>query len=150
MTLAPHLDPVVVGLGSAELAALRSSSRSMLTASLLTDDGFEVVRVAEGAAGTTDGARFASMASSIQALSEAVARELPMGTGEYVIIAADRGHLVQMRIPGSTIVLAALFDTDEMLGKALTVSRRSAARLGEQLAAHAAAGARAAAVAGLV
>ena len=134
MILAPHLDPIVVGLGSAELATLQGSSSSMLTASLLTDDGFEVVRVADGGTGSADGARFASMASSIQALSEAVARELPMGSGEYVIIAADRGHLVQMRIPGSTIVLAALFDTDEMLGKALTVARRCSTRIGEGLA----------------
>lgn len=138
MAPAPHQDPTVIELGRVELSAMRELSNSMLTASLLTDDGFEIVRVAEGAAAGTDGARFASMASSIQALSEAVARELAMGSGEYVIIAAERGHLVQIRIPGSTVVLSALFDTDEMLGKALTVSRRCAARLGEGLAAHAA------------
>jgi len=127
MSLAPHQDPAVIELGRAELAAVRDTATSLVTASLLSDDGFEIVRVAD--ASSSDGARFASMASSIQALSEAVARELTMGASEYVIIAAERGHLIQMRIPGSTIVLAALFDTDEMLGKALTLSRRCAARI---------------------
>lgn len=133
MSLAPHQDPAVIELGRTELTALREQSTSLVTASLLSDDGFEVVRVSHAAAGTTDGARFASMASSIQALSEAVARELVVGRGEYVIIAAERGHLVQMRIPGSTIVLAALFDSDEMLGKALTVARRCATRIADGL-----------------
>lgn len=136
MSLAPHQDPAVVELGRVELTALRESASSLLTASLLTDDGFEVVRVADPTTEAADGARFASMASSIQALSEAVARELTMGSGEYVIIAAERGHLIQMRIPGSTIVLAALFGTDEMLGKALTVSRRTATRIADGLLQH--------------
>ncbi|OIH99442.1 MULTISPECIES: hypothetical protein [unclassified Curtobacterium] len=134
MSTAPHQDPAVIELGRVELSAMREAASSLLTASLLSDDGFEVVRVAESNAAATDGGRFASMASSIQALSEAVGRELAMGAGEYVIIAAERGHLIQMRIPGSTIVLAALFDTDEMLGKALTVARRCSTRIGEGLA----------------
>lgn len=134
MSLAPHQDPVVIDLGRVELTAMRDMTTSLITASLLSDDGFEIVRLSDSASAPTDGARFASMASSIQALSEAVARELTMGASEYVIIAAERGHVVQMRIPGQTIVLAALFDTDEMLGKALTVSRRCASRIAEALA----------------
>lgn len=135
-TLAAHQDAAVIELGRTALTAVQQASTSFVSASLLTDDGFEIVSVAapRGATAASDGSRFASMASSIQLLSEAVARELVMGDSEYMIIAAARGHMVQMRIAGQNIVLAALFDTDEMLGKALTLSRRCASQLSDALA----------------
>lgn len=136
MTTAPHQDTWIIDVAGRELAALAASAGSLVSASLLSDDGFEITRTTSGP--DIDGNRFASMSSSIQALSEAVVRELTMGTSEYVIIAADRGHLVQMRVPGQTIVLAALFGTDEMLGKALTLSRRAAQSIGQALASRAA------------
>jgi uncharacterized protein len=130
---APHLDARVVSAGRTELARLREASSSLVTATLLSDDGFEVVAVPEAPADGRGNTRFASMASSIQALGEAVSRELTMGANGYVIVAGDGGHLVQMRVPGQTVVLAASFDDDEMLGKALTLTRRTAAALSTAL-----------------
>lgn len=127
--LPPHKDPAVVAHGTAVLAEMRDLCTSLVYAVLLTEDGFEIVHHAGPTAG--DG-RFASMASSIQALSEAVARELSIGDSQYVIIAAADGHVIQRRVPGQTIVLGALFDNDETLGKALSISRLSA----EKMAAH--------------
>ncbi|WP_423922055.1 roadblock/LC7 domain-containing protein [Frigoribacterium sp. 2-23] len=136
---APHLDPDTIALGREALLDMKSISDALLYASLLTDDGFEVVHIPEAPAGgavdaAVDGNRFASMASSIQALSEAVARELRIGSSEYVIIASARGHVIQLRVAGQPIVLGALFDDGEMLGKALTVARRCAQRLSTALA----------------
>jgi len=78
---------------------------------------------------TAPDGRLASMASSIQALSEAVTRELGIGDSRSVTIASDHGHVVQLRVPGHPLVLAALFDDDETLGKALALTRRSAEKI---------------------
>ena len=105
---------------------------SLVYAALLTDDGFEIVHLA--GSGVSNG-RFASMASSIQALSEAVARELAIGASEYVIIAANGGYVIQLRVPGQPIVLGALFGNEETLGKALSISRLSAEKMSGHFAA---------------
>jgi predicted regulator of Ras-like GTPase activity (Roadblock/LC7/MglB family) len=131
VSLAPHLDPVVVDLGRRALLDMGEVSRSLVYGSFLTDDGFEVVHVPDG---KVDANRFASMASSIQALSEAVAREVRIGSSEYVIIASDKGHVIQLRVPGHPVVLGALFGDDETLGKALSVARRCAQQLAASLA----------------
>ena len=133
MNLAPHQDPAVITIGLSVLEQIRELCPSLVYASILTDDGFQVVEV-EGA--RSDGNRFASMASSIQALSEAVTRELSIGTNSYVVIAAQNGHVIQLRVPDQSLVLAALFDTYETLGKALSVTRMAASQMSEQLASH--------------
>ncbi|WBU39209.1 roadblock/LC7 domain-containing protein [Homoserinibacter sp. YIM 151385] len=126
MSDALHRDPAVVAHAEAVLAGLAEDSRALVYGSLLTDDGFLIAQVR---AGGTDGGRFASMASAMQALSEAVVRELSIGDAEYVVIAAGEGHVIQRRVPGQTVVLAALFDTDETLGKALAATKISAQRM---------------------
>ncbi|MGL4340087.1 MAG: roadblock/LC7 domain-containing protein [Rhodoglobus sp.] len=125
---ASHRNPTVVSQSTETLQGLRDSCRSLVFATLLTDDGFEVCSL-----GGAENNRMASMASSLQALGDAVARELRIGAGEYIIIASERGHVIQMRIPGQPIVLSALFGGEETLGKALSVSRLSVSRLSEML-----------------
>ena len=127
--VAAHKDPTVVALGTEALRAITELSSSLRHATLLTDDGFEVVSVPAHAA---DG-RLASMASSIQALTEGVAGELGIGPSQYVIIASEAGHVIQLRVPGHELVLAALFDSAETLGKALSTSRIAADRLATAL-----------------
>jgi predicted regulator of Ras-like GTPase activity (Roadblock/LC7/MglB family) len=124
-----HKDPVVITHGTAALREMSELSASLRHATLLTDDGFEVVSIPRN---KTDG-RLASMASSIQALSEAVAGELDIGASQYVIIASETGHVIQLRIPGQQLVLAGLFDDDETLGKALSTSRLVAEKLAAAL-----------------
>jgi uncharacterized protein len=125
-----HLDPVVIDAGRDALAGMPELARSLVYAALLTDDGFEIAHHP-----TSRGAdsRFASMASSAQALGEAVVRELHIGDSRYVVMAAEHGHVVQRRVAGTNIVLAALFDADETLGTALSVTRLAADRMSSLL-----------------
>ena len=125
MTVPAHRDEALIEHGRAVLAGMKDLAASLKVAMLLTDDGFEVARYPEV---ETDG-RFASISSAIQALSDAVTRELAMGSTDSVIIASATGHVVQRRIPGRPLVLAAVFDSEETLGKALSVSRLSAEKL---------------------
>jgi predicted regulator of Ras-like GTPase activity (Roadblock/LC7/MglB family) len=126
-----HKDERVIERGAELLAHMKDLCSSLIYAVLLTDDGFEVVRLARTA---TDGGRFASMASSMQALSEAVARELHIGSAQYTIIASESGHVVQLRVPEHPLVISALFDNDETLGKALAISRQTAEKMASMLA----------------
>lgn len=131
MTEALHKDAAAIERGGAILADMKTVTPSLVYAALLTDDGFEVVRLASL---TTDGGRFASMASSMQALADAVAHELSLGASQYIIIASPHGYVVQLRVPGHPLVLSALFDDDETVGKALAVARSSAEKMSSFLA----------------
>ena len=132
MSTPAHKNPTIIANGLATLEEINDLCRSLHYAALLTDDGFEVVSLP----GTrVQGSRMASMASSMQALGDAVTRELQIGAGEFIIIASEHGHVVQLRVPGEPLVLSALFDNDETLGKALSISRQSAERLSKHIAA---------------
>jgi predicted regulator of Ras-like GTPase activity (Roadblock/LC7/MglB family) len=125
-----HQEPRAIELGTFALTELRELAPSLVFATIVTDDGFELVHAPHN---SFEAGRFGSMSSSVQALSEAVTRELHIGESGYVVIAAEKGHVLQLRIPGHPLILAALFDTAETLGKALASSRRTAERLGAQL-----------------
>lgn len=125
-TVPAHHDPEIIAHGAGVLANMKELCSSLVYAALLTDDGFEVAHLPADKVGDN---RFASMASSVQALSDAVTRELQIGLSSYVIIASDHGHVIQRRVPQHPLVLAALFDDDETLGKALSISRLSAERM---------------------
>ncbi len=118
--------PELVAAGTAALDELKSGVPGLVLAVLISDDGFEVVRTPR--LQESDG-RFASMASSVQALSEAVIHELKIGTGDAVIIQAADGVVIQMRVPGQSIVLSGLFRTDESLGRCLVSVRAAGAAL---------------------
>ncbi|HEX4442767.1 MAG TPA: roadblock/LC7 domain-containing protein [Galbitalea sp.] len=124
-----HTKPAVVKAASTLLAEMKDVASSLTYAALLTDDGFDVARLP----GETDGARFAGMASSMQALGDAVAHELKIGTSEYIIIASGKGYVVQLRVPGQELVLSALFDNDATIGSALAIARTYAQKMAELL-----------------
>jgi len=125
MSAGLHLKADIVEAASALLAEMSGASPSLKYAALLTDDGFDVARYPVKA----DGSRFAGMASSMQALSEAVAHELKIGDSEYLIIASGKGHVVQLRVPGHELVISALFDSDATAGHALAVTRTFAEKM---------------------
>jgi len=131
-----HQDQFVITEGHAALDGMCSLAPSTIYAALLTDDGFDIVHVSRT---QTEASRFASMSSSIQALSDAVGHELRIGDSEYVIMGSAQGHVIQLRIPGQPIVLAALFQPHETLGKALSTARLTAERLAQRLPAVASA-----------
>ncbi|MEO6532707.1 MAG: roadblock/LC7 domain-containing protein [Pseudolysinimonas sp.] len=124
-----HTKPAVVKAASSLLTDMQGASSSLTYAALLTDDGFDVARLP----GETDGTRFAGMASSMQALGDAVTHELKIGSSEYIIIASGKGHVVQLRVPGQELVLSALFDNDATVGHALAVTRTFAQKMAELL-----------------
>ena len=131
MTTAPQNDPVVTEAAAAILVQMKANSVSLVYAAFLTDDGFDVARLPSR---VTDGPRFASMASSMQALSDAVAHELRIGSSEYLIISSGKGYVIQLRVPGQLMVLSALFDNDATVGAALALTRSYAAKMVEVLA----------------
>jgi predicted regulator of Ras-like GTPase activity (Roadblock/LC7/MglB family) len=124
-----HTKPAVVKAASALLTEMQGASSSLTYAALLTDDGFDVARLP----GQTDGARFAGMASSMQALGDAVTHELKIGNSEYIIIASGKGYVVQLRVPGQELVLSALWDNDATVGNALAISRTYAQKMSDLL-----------------
>lgn len=126
MKLAPQNNPDVIEAATAILAEMKSVSSSLNYAAFLTDDGFDVARLPSR---VTDGPRFASMASSMQALAEAVTHELAIGDGEYLIISSAKGYVVQLRVPGQTVVLSALFGNEATVGAALALARSYAAKM---------------------
>lgn len=119
--LPPHRDPVVVAASGRALEELRELCPSFVVAVVLTDDGFEVARNPAGAAGSQ---RLASMASSLQALTEAMARELRLGDSSYALVEAAQGRVILRRVPGRPIVVIAVFDDDETVGRAISVSKK--------------------------
>ena len=126
--LAPHKDPFVIGLATTALHDLTDRIPTVRYATILTEDGFEVDGVP-----AYEEDRLSNMASSIQALSEAVARELTIGGAQYVIIATEGAHVIQLRVPGQQLVLAAVFELDETLANALATCLFAAQRFAEAL-----------------
>ena len=129
MSTGLHTKPAVVKAASSLLDDMQDAASSLTYAALLTDDGFDVARLP----GQIDGARFAGMASSMQALGDAVTHELKIGASEYIIIASGSGYVVQLRVPGQELVLSALFDNDATVGNALAISRTFAQRMADLL-----------------
>ena len=128
-SIALHKDPFVIELATIALHDLTDRAHSVRYATVLTEDGFEV----DGVPAFEDD-RLSSMASSIQALCEAVVRELTLGTTHCVIIAADGGNVIQLRVPGQQLVLAVVFDLEENLADALGACRIAAERFAAALA----------------
>lgn len=122
--VALHKDESVIALATTALHDITDASQWVLYATVLTEDGFEV----DGVPAYEDD-RLGSMASSIQALCEAVARELALGNTHYVIVAAEAGHVIQLRVPGHALVLATVFGIEEPLGTALSIIRTATQRL---------------------
>lgn len=130
MSTGLHMKPDVVEAASTLLGDMNAASSSLTYAALLTDDGFDVARFPV----KTDGERFAGMASSMQALGDAVTHELNIGDSEYIIIASGSGHVVQLRVPKQELVLSALFDNDATVGHALAITRSFAQKMADLLA----------------
>lgn len=128
----PRFPDEMVQETRALLEELRTISSSLRLAVVLSDDGFEVSRIGEDEA--EDG-RFASMASSIQALSEAVTEDRNLGKQDVVVIQAGGGKILQLRI-AETYVLSAQFSNEDLLGRNLIDLRKIAPKLRNVLNSH--------------
>lgn len=106
-TLPAHRDPATIAAVERGLDELSARCSMLIVAIVLTDDGFEVAR----SAGEPDprDQRLASMGSTLQALGEAVARELKLGETGHVAVAGARGSMIVRRIGELPFVLVAVF-----------------------------------------
>ncbi|QEO09686.1 roadblock/LC7 domain-containing protein [Protaetiibacter larvae] len=101
----PHRDPRIVDAVTAALARLGARCPAVEVAVVLTDDGFQIARHPTDAQGA---GRLASMASALQALGEAIARELALGEQRHVLIDAAEGGVLLRRVEGWPFALVAV------------------------------------------
>lgn len=113
-------NPFVVAACNRALENLRSQCRSLQIATFATDDGFEITCYPS----TSDqGQRLTSMASSLQALTEAVAHDRKIGSPDYTLVEAEMGRVLLRRVPGHPFMLLAVFGDEERSGQAISISR---------------------------
>lgn len=131
-TIPGHRDPVVVGLAERAIDELSARCPTLTMAVLLTDDGFEVSRSADGREG--DDHRLASMGSTLQALGEAVARELRLGDTSHVAVAGSRATMIVRRIGAQPFALVAVLAParEDDLRVSQDIADRLATALGER------------------
>lgn len=118
--LPDNQNPLVIDECARALEALRAQCRSFKSASFATDDGFEITRMPATAESDQ---RLASMASSLQALTEAVTNDRELGKPQYTLIEAEAGRVLLRRVPGHKIMLLAVFGDEELAGQAVSISR---------------------------
>ncbi|PKI90250.1 hypothetical protein CW368_10755 [Actinomycetales bacterium SN12] len=108
MDAVAHRDARIRALAEAAIDRLRTGDAPLRYAAVLTDDGFAVQTVSIES--DADDGRFASIASTLQALGEAAGRELLTAGGTAtVLIDTSAGRIAQMRVGETSLVLAALF-----------------------------------------
>jgi len=131
MHASPAQDPRIVEACTRALDSLRVQCRSLQVAAFATDDGFEITR---RPLSTEQDQRLASMASSLQALTEAVAHDRRLGAAQYSLVEAEAGRVLLRRVPGQSIMLLAVFGREEQSGIAVSISRSVLSDLGDELA----------------
>ena len=115
-----------------ELQALVSQTAGIDSATVVTGDGFEVASVLRDSVSPQ---RLAAMVSSLLMLSEAVAGELGMQRTQYVVVNAESGAVIAMRIPLSEreLLISVLCSGDAGLGMVLFATRDCAQALARVL-----------------
>jgi uncharacterized protein len=125
-----HQQEEVRNLCAEALEALKVTCPSLKFAVMVSDDGFDVA--AAGAAGQSGG-RLASMASSMQALGDAVAREMKLTPCDHILLESSDGHVLQRRVPNHRLVLCAVFDHYETVGRAIFATNECAAAVSSKM-----------------
>ncbi len=118
--LPDNQNPIVIEECARALEHLRTHCRSFRSGAFATDDGFEITRLPASA---EQDQRLASMASSLQALTEAVAHDREIGQTQYSLVEANVGRVLLRRVPGHKIMLLAVFGDEELAGQAISISR---------------------------
>jgi uncharacterized protein len=117
-----RFDPAVVRAATLHLESFANANAGVLLTVLTTSDGFEV---AAHPADSTTSARIAAMSSSIQALSEALAREAGLSANRSLILETDTGTVVVVGLTETApkMSLAVVATGSELLGKLLWATR---------------------------
>ena len=130
MTTPLHRSAQTRACCSDALAQLESQCSSLKLAVVVSDDGFEV---ASHGLFNQQGNRLASMANSMQALGDAAAREMKLSPCDYLLIDTADGHLLQRRIQGYPLVLCAVFDHRETVGRSLFAASECAQSIAKNM-----------------
>jgi len=122
MSQSRRFDPVVVRAATLELEAFANANAGVLLTVLTSSDGFEV---AAHPADSATAARIAAMSSSIQALSEALAREAGLSKNRSIIVETDTGTVLVFGLADTSpqMSLAVVATGGELLGKVLWASK---------------------------
>lgn len=117
-----RFDPAVMRAATLQLETFASANPGVLLTVLTSSDGFEV---AAHPADSATAARIAAMSSSIQALSEALAREAGLSGNRSLIVETDTGTVLVLGLAHSSppMSLAVVATGKELLGKLLWASR---------------------------
>jgi uncharacterized protein len=117
-----RFDPAIVQAATLHLEAFAKANTAVLLTVLTTSDGFEV---AAHPADSATAARIAAMSSSIQALSEALAREAGLSANRSLILETDTGTVMVVGLAETSprMSLAVVATGGELLGKLLWATR---------------------------
>lgn len=108
MSVREHFGRVATGVAQKHLDVFAQTTPGVVSAVLLSADGFEVASVQVGKGGA---ARLAAMGSSLSAIGSAIAREAGIVECTRMVIESDSGTIVVMTIadarpPMSLVVVA--------------------------------------------
>jgi len=114
-----------------QLAQFVDANPDIKLALVTSSDGFEVASSPPAPMAT----RIAAMSSSLQALSEAMAREAGRGSSRNLIIETDNGTILVQGIPDTTprMSLAVIASGSEILGRLLWATRNCCVALANDL-----------------
>ena len=129
MSANPRFGRVATGVAQKHLEALGHSTPGIVSAVLLSADGFEVASVQVGKGGA---ARLAAMGSSLSAIGNAIAKEAGIVDCNRMIIEADSGTVVIMHVPGAKppMSLAVVANDASVLGQLLWAARSCCTAIG--------------------
>ena len=119
--------PPVVESAQRQLVEFVAANPDVKLAVVTSGDGFEVVAHPH----LPMAQRIAAMSSSLQALSEAIAREAGLGRSRNLILETDNGTIVVLGIPNINprLSLAVVASGSEILGRLLWATRTCCAAL---------------------
>ena len=117
-----RFDAALVRAAALHLETFANTNAGVLLAVLTSSDGFEVAAHPADSATT---ARIAAMTSSIQALSEALAREAGLSGSRSLMVETETGTVLVIGLTASSLrmSLAVVATSSELLGKLLWASR---------------------------
>lgn len=118
MSAGPRFGRVATGMAQKHLDTFAQTTPGVVSAVLMSADGFEVVSLQVGKGGA---ARLAAMGSSLSAIGSAIAKEAGIVECNRMVIESDSGTVVIMNVPDSRppMSLAVIANDSSMLGQLL-------------------------------
>ncbi|MCQ4167199.1 roadblock/LC7 domain-containing protein [Tahibacter harae] len=118
MSAGPRFGRVATGMAQKHLDTFAQTTPGVVSAVLMSADGFEIVSLQVGKGGA---ARLAAMGSSLSAIGSAIAKEAGIVECNRMVIESDSGTVVIMNVPESRppMSLAVIANDNSMLGQLL-------------------------------